>query len=87
MKTWQTLWRRTRTKTFYNDSGLAGGTVELVEKAHDLEGSQPMIRRSASRDVQLGVNSDVVEPIEFDRFVKTISELGFPWMEFNRPAP
>lgn len=32
----------------------------------------------------LGVNSYVVKPIEFDAFMKTISELGFYWLAVNQ---
>ena len=43
--------------------------------------------RDRIESYQLGVNSYVVKPIEFDSFVKTISELGFYWMAINKPAP
>lgn len=43
--------------------------------------------RDRVESYNLGVNSYVVKPIEFDSFVKTISELGFYWMAINRPAP
>jgi two-component system response regulator len=36
---------------------------------------------------QLGVNSYVVKPIEFESFVKTIADLGFYWMAINKSAP
>ena len=36
---------------------------------------------------QLGVNSYVVKPIEFESFVKTIADLGFYWMAVNKSAP
>lgn len=32
----------------------------------------------------LGVNSYVVKPIEFEAFMKTISDLGFYWLAVNR---
>lgn len=32
----------------------------------------------------LGVNSYVVKPIEFDAFMKTISDLGFYWLAVNQ---
>lgn len=35
---------------------------------------------------ELGVNSYVVKPIDFDTFVTTITQLGFYWMAVNRPA-
>lgn len=36
---------------------------------------------------QLGVNSYVVKPIEFESFAKTIADLGFYWMAVNKSAP
>ena len=43
--------------------------------------------RDRVESYQLGVNSYVVKPIEFDSFVKTITDLGFYWMAVNKPAP
>ena len=40
--------------------------------------------RDRVESYQLGVNSYVVKPIEFDAFVKTIAELGFYWMAINK---
>jgi two-component system, response regulator len=34
---------------------------------------------------QLGVNSYVVKPVEFENFAKAVSELGFYWMLLNQP--
>ena len=34
---------------------------------------------------ELGVNSYVVKPIEFENFSKTIADLGFYWLAVNRP--
>lgn len=33
----------------------------------------------------LGVNSYVVKPVQFEQFVKTISDLGLYWMIVNQP--
>jgi two-component system, response regulator len=43
--------------------------------------------RDRIESYQLGVNSYVVKPIEFESFVKTISDLGFYWMAVNKSAP
>jgi len=43
--------------------------------------------RDRVESYQLGVNSYVVKPIEFDSFMKTITDLGFYWMAINKPAP
>jgi CheY-like chemotaxis protein len=40
--------------------------------------------RDRVESYQLGVNSYVVKPIEFDAFAKTIAELGFYWMAINK---
>lgn len=42
--------------------------------------------RDRVESYQLGVNSYVVKPIEFDNFVKTIGELGFYWLAVNQPS-
>jgi len=43
--------------------------------------------RDRIESYNLGVNSYVVKPIEFDSFVKTIGDLGFYWMAINKVAP
>jgi two-component system response regulator len=43
--------------------------------------------RDRIESYQLGVNSYVVKPIEFDGFMKTITDLGFYWLAVNRNAP
>ena len=34
---------------------------------------------------KLGVNSYIVKPVSFDKFVQAVSELGFYWMLLNQP--
>jgi CheY-like chemotaxis protein len=43
--------------------------------------------RDRIESYNLGVNSYVVKPIEFDAFVKTIGDLGFYWVAINKPSP
>ena len=37
------------------------------------------------RSYQLGVNSYIVKPVEFDKFAQSISELGMYWLVLNNP--
>jgi two-component system response regulator len=41
--------------------------------------------RDVAECYQLGVNSYISKPVEFDDFAKTVSELGFYWLLVNRP--
>jgi two-component system response regulator len=41
--------------------------------------------RDRLESYELGVNSYVVKPIEFDAFAQTIADLGFYWLAVNRP--
>lgn len=43
--------------------------------------------RDRIESYQIGVNSYVVKPIDFEHFMKTISDLGFYWLAVNRTAP
>lgn len=36
---------------------------------------------------ELGANSYVVKPVDFDSFVDVMSNLGFFWLMINQPAP
>lgn len=41
--------------------------------------------RDIAESYQLGVNSYISKPVEFDAFAKTVSELGMYWLLVNRP--
>lgn len=41
--------------------------------------------RDIAESYQLGVNSFISKPVEFDAFAKTVSELGMYWLLVNRP--
>lgn len=41
--------------------------------------------RDRVRSYDLGANSYVVKPIDFDSFSKTMADLGFYWLAVNRP--
>lgn len=51
----------------------------------------PVVVMTSSREdrdleecYQLGVNSYIVKPVEFENFVKSVSELGFYWLLLNQ---
>lgn len=39
------------------------------------------------RSYQLGVNAYVVKPVDFQKFVQSIKQLGFFWAIINEPPP
>lgn len=39
------------------------------------------------RSYELGVNAYVVKPVEFDKFLRAVRELGLFWMLVNEPPP
>lgn len=41
--------------------------------------------RDIAESYQLGVNSYISKPVEFDQFAKVVSELGLYWLLVNRP--
>jgi CheY-like chemotaxis protein len=41
--------------------------------------------RDRVRSYDLGANSYVVKPIDFDSFARTMADLGFYWLAINRP--
>ena len=41
--------------------------------------------RDIIESYKLGVNAYIVKPVEFDKFVKAVSEIGFFWLILNQP--
>ncbi len=41
--------------------------------------------RDITESYQLGVNSFISKPVEFNAFAKTVAELGMYWLLINRP--
>ena len=41
--------------------------------------------RDVAESYQLGVNSYISKPVEFDEFAKVVSDLGLYWLLVNRP--
>ena len=68
--------------------------IQVLEKLKSNERTKkiPVIVLTSSKedpDIQecyrLGVNSYVVKPVEFDKFISSVSELGLYWMVINQP--
>jgi two-component system, response regulator len=56
--------------------------------------SIPVVMLTSSREdpdirkcYDLGVNSYIVKPVDFDRFVEAVRQLGFYWLLLNHPSP
>lgn len=43
--------------------------------------------RDIVESYSLGVNSYIVKPVDFDKFVQSVSELGLYWLLLNEPPP
>ena len=41
--------------------------------------------RDIVESYQLGVNSYIVKPVDFDQFTETVGQLGFYWQQLNQP--
>jgi len=41
--------------------------------------------RDIVRSYQLGTNSYLVKPVDYDSFIKSVSEIGYYWILLNKP--
>lgn len=71
---------------------MSGLEVLKIIKEDERTKLIPVVMMTSSkeeRDIveshELGVNSYVVKPVNFDNFSKTIAELGFYWLAVNHP--
>ena len=67
--------------------------IEVLErvKADDRTKNIPVVVLTSSREdidlnkcYELGVNSYIVKPVEFENFVKAVAALGFYWLLLNQ---
>jgi CheY-like chemotaxis protein len=70
--------------------------LEVLEtlRSSDTPKSAPVVMLTSSREEQdlvrsyaLGVNADVVKPVEFNEFVEAIADLGVFWAVLNEAPP
>lgn len=70
--------------------------LEVLAEIRDNAGlkSLPVVMLTSSREEQdlirsyeLGVNAYVVKPVDFQEFVRAISDLGIFWAVLNEPPP
>lgn len=70
--------------------------LEALEQIRKNERTQyiPVVMLTSSKEEQdviksyeLGVNSYIVKPVEFTKFSKAVSDIGFYWMLLNNNSP
>ncbi len=70
--------------------------IEILRqiKSHEKTKSIPVVVLTSSKENQdvkacyeLGVNSYIVKPVDFDSFAKAVAELGMYWMLLNTAPP
>ena len=63
-------------------------------KGHEQTRTIPVVVLTSSREqrdvvesYELGVNSYIVKPVNFDRFLSAVRDLGLYWLLLNQPVP
>lgn len=68
--------------------------IQVLEKIRADERTQriPVVVLTSSKEdpdvdrcYRLGVNSYIVKPVDFDKFIEAVSQLGFYWLVLNHP--
>lgn len=68
------------------------GGIEVVQRIRSDERTKriPIVIMTSSKEekdivdsYQLGVNSYIVKPVDFDKFSKSVKEIGFYWLLMN----
>ena len=68
--------------------------LEVLEKlkSNELTKKIPVVVLTSSKEhpdveksYQLGANSYIVKPVDYDTFIKTVNDLGIYWMTINQP--
>ncbi len=73
--------------------------VDGIEVLHQIKGDRrlkliPVVVLTSSKEdndvlksYDLGVNSYIRKPVDFDQFVETVKQIGFYWLLINEKAP
>jgi CheY-like chemotaxis protein len=71
---------------------VSGLEVLQAIRADDRTRTLPVVVLTSSREepdvkrcYELGVNSYIVKPVDFDAFVKAVAEVGLYWLLLNQP--
>ncbi len=71
---------------------VSGLEVLRIIKSDERTKMIPVVMMTSSKEEkdileshQLGVNSYMVKPVDFENFSKTVAELGFYWLVINTP--